>query len=329
MTVQITILGMGQVGTSIGLALANKKDAILRMGNDRDPGIARRAQKMGALDQIQINLPSAVRKADAVILCVPVDEIKTTLEVIASDLKEGCVLIDTSPVKVGVAAWVSQLLPKERHFVTMTPSLNPVYMDEVASGIDAAHADLFQNSLMAITSLPNTSADALKLATDLAGLLGATPFFTDPYESDGLLAAVHVLPHLLAAALVEATTSQPGWGEARKMAGQAYARVSYPLLDPLESQFYGQTALLNKENTVRVLDNVIAALRGLRQAVAEENEEELARRIRAAVVARTAWQAQRQKGEWSVQAASAEPLPTSGQFLGRLIGLGGKPKPKK
>jgi prephenate dehydrogenase len=329
MTVQITILGLGQVGTSIGLALANKKEAIVRVGNDRDPGIARRSQKMGAVDQIQFNLPSAVSKADAVILCLPVDEIKNTLEVIVKDLKEGCVLIDTSPVKVGVAAWASQLLPKERFFVTMTPSLNPAYLEESAHGIDAAHADLFQNSLMAITSLPDTQADALKLATDLATLLGATPFFTDPYESDGLLAAVHLLPHLLAAALVEATTSQPGWGEARKMAGQAYARVSYPLLEPLETEFFGQAALLNKANTVRVLDNAIAALQGLRKAVADENEDELTRRIRAAVEARAVWQVQRQKGDWGMMVTSGEPLPTSGDILGRLIGWNRKPKPKK
>lgn len=329
MTVQITILGLGQVGTSIGLALANKKDAILRVGNDRDPGTARQAQKLGALDQAPFNLPSAVAKADAVILCVPVDEIKTTLEVIIPELKEGCVLIDTSSVKVGVAQWVTQLLPKDRHFVTMTPSLNPAYLAETASGIEAAHADLFQNSLMAITSLPNTDADALKLATDLATLLGATPFFTDPYESDGLQAAVTLLPHLMAAALVEATTNQPGWGEARKMAGQAYARVSYPLLDPLETEFFGQTALLNKENSVRVLDNAIAALRSLRQAVQDENEAELAQRIRAAVKARSEWQIQRQKGDWGMLAGSSEPLPSAGDILGRLVGWNRKPKPKK
>jgi prephenate dehydrogenase len=329
MTVQITILGLGQIGTSIGLALANKKDAILRVGNDREPSIARRSQKLGAVDQVQFNLPSAVSKADAVILCLPVDEIKSTLEVIVKDLKEGCVLIDTSPVKVGVAAWANQMLPKERHFVTMTPSLNPAYLEENAVGIAAAHADLFQNSLMAITSLPDTQADALKLATDLATLLGATPFFTDPYESDGLMAAVQMLPHLLAAALVEATTSQPGWGEARKMAGQAYARVSYPLLDPLETEFFGQAALLNKANTVRVLDNAIAALQSLRKAVADENEEELSRRIRSAIEARTIWQMQRQKGDWGAAVTSSEPLPTSADILGRLVGWRGKPKNKK
>jgi hypothetical protein len=83
---------------------------------------------------------------------------------------------------------------------------------------------------------------------------------------------------------------------------------------------------LNKDNTVRMLDNVIAALRGLRQAVADENEEELAGHIKAAVEARAAWQAQRQKADWG-QAAHGEPLPTSGEILGHLFTFGKGRKP--
>jgi len=129
---------------------------------------------------------------------------------------------------------------------------------------------------------------------------------------------------------VDVTTNQPGWNEARKLAGQAYARVSYPLVDPLESQFSGQAALLNKTNTVRVLDNVIASLRAMRQALADENEVELAARIHGAMDARGTWQVQRQKSDWNMS-MSSQPLPTSADIMGRLFlfGKGRKPKDKK
>ena len=72
MTVQITILGLGQIGTSIGLALNEHKDLVRRIGNDADNNIARQAEKMGsAIDQVIFNLPSAVRQADLVILAPP------------------------------------------------------------------------------------------------------------------------------------------------------------------------------------------------------------------------------------------------------------------
>ena len=326
MTIQITILGLGQVGASIGLALAEKKDDILRVGNDREPDITKKVQKMGAVDQTHYNLPAAVRNADIVLLCMPVDEIKQTLEAIAADLREGCVVIDTSPVKQGVAEWARQLLPNDRHYLAMTPTLNPAYLHEFAVGSEAAHADLFKNSLMIITSLPGANADALKLTSDLAVLVGGTPFFADPDEIDGVMAAVHLLPQLLAATLVDVTVNQPGWTEARKVAGRAYAHTTLPLLDMTESEYYGQGALLNKVNTLRLLDTTIASLRAMREEIAEEDEKSLKDRIKAAVDARMKWQAQREKADWEL--AQTEPLPTSGEILGRLFGLGRKPKKK-
>jgi prephenate dehydrogenase len=41
MTVQITIVGLGQVGTSIGLALAAHTNQVSRVGHDREPLTAR------------------------------------------------------------------------------------------------------------------------------------------------------------------------------------------------------------------------------------------------------------------------------------------------
>lgn len=327
MAIQITILGLGQVGASLGLALAEKKEAILRVGNDREPEIAKRAQKMGAVDQVQHNLPNAVSKADVVVLAMPVDEIRETLQVIAQDLKDGCVVIDTSPVKVGVSEWATTILPRDRYFVAMTPTFNPAYLDEPKSGLDAAHADLFQHSLMVITSPSGANADALKLASDLATLVGSTPFFADAYETDGLLAAVRLLPELVAAALVDATTRQPGWHEARKLAGPSYAQVTRPLVEPSESKFFGQSALLNKDNVLRMLDQMIASLRATRQAIAEGDEEGLKTHLDKAVGARLLWETQRRKSDW--ENLPTNPLPTSGEIMGRLFGLGRKPKDKK
>jgi prephenate dehydrogenase len=102
MAVQITIVGLGQIGTSIGLALAGKQELIYRVGHDREIGIARRAEKMGALDKVVANLPAAVREADIVMLSLPVDQIRDTLTIIKEDLKAGAVVMDTSPTKQAV-----------------------------------------------------------------------------------------------------------------------------------------------------------------------------------------------------------------------------------
>lgn len=328
MTIQITVLGLNQIGISIGLALAEHKEKITRLGNDRDPAVMGKAKKLGAFDATNFNLPGAVQKADVVVLSLPADEIQDVLKVIAPELKEGAVVVDTSTVKVKVADWAKEILPEGRYFVTMTPTLNPAYLEEQTSGPDAAHADLFKNSLMVITSPPGTDADALKLAADLTTLLGATPYFADVYESDGLLAASALLPRLAAAALLNAVMDQPGWQEGRKLAGKTFAQSTLPALDLDSAGTPGYEALLNQENTLRVLDNYIQELYALRQLVAEQDGEALGKRISHALGNRQMWLKQRLAADWE-QKPKAE-MPTAGDILGGIfLGRFRKPKEKK
>ena len=112
MTIQITVLGLGQVAVSLGLALAEHKNKVLRVGNDRSSEAMRTVSKLGAFDQLTYNLPAAVEKADAVILAVPVDEIRKSLEEFAQDLKPGAVVINTAPLTLKVMKWAEELLPE-------------------------------------------------------------------------------------------------------------------------------------------------------------------------------------------------------------------------
>lgn len=328
MTVQISVLGLGQVGVSIGLALAEHKEKIFRLGNDRDHGTMNKAQKLGAFDKTSFSLPGAVEKADVVILALPVEEIYEILKVIATDLKEGAVVVDTSTLKVKVSEWAKELIPAGRYFVTMTPTLNPAYLQDQVTGIEAARADLFKNSLMNITSLPGTDADALKLAADLTALLGATPFFSDAYESDGLLAGSDLLPRLVAAALVNAVTDQPGWQEGRKLAGKTFAQATLPALEWDTPGTPGKEALLNRENVLRVLDNYINELYALRQLIDEEEGDALGKRLTHAIENRQTWLKQRQAANWEPK--SSTEMPSAGDILGGLfMGRLRKSKEKK
>src|SRR3990172_1278709 len=164
MAVQVTIIGLGQIGTSIGLALAEHKQILHRVGHDRDLGIARRAEKRGAPDKVMITLPAAVREADLVILSLPIDQIRETLSLIGQDLKESAVVMDTGPVKEVVASWAKELLPEGRHYVGLTPVLNPVYLHDLDSGLNAAHPDLFRGGLVAIVSPPRVPPPATQTA---------------------------------------------------------------------------------------------------------------------------------------------------------------------
>ncbi|MDR3575618.1 MAG: prephenate dehydrogenase [Anaerolineaceae bacterium] len=328
MTVQVSVIGLGQIGTSIGLALTKQKPQITRVGLDRQADTARKSEKMGAFDRIALNLRSAVENADIVVMAVPVDEIRETIESIAPYLREESVLIDTSPLKVAVADWAKEILPAKRYFLSITPSLNPLYLDDLDTGPDSARQDLFENSLMVVTHLADTHADAIQLACDLVTLLGAQPLFSDAYESDGLQAAQHQLPRLVSAAFLNAATSQPGWKEGRKLAGALFARVTSPVETFDEREQLGQAALLNRENVIRVIDNLQEALQQLRQAIADQDSQTLQDLLDQASTSRAEWLKQRTSADWETSLAKVS-MPSALERLGRLIGLRDRTKKSK
>lgn len=327
-TIQITIVGLSQIGASVGLALSGKTELLRRVGFDRDPKIARQAERMGAIDTTEGNLSSAVQGADLVLLALPEDQIHETLEMIAPDLRENAVVMDTGALKEAVATWASELLPENRHYVGLTPAINPAYLHETGSGIEAARADLFHKGLMVIVASPRANSEAVKLATDLTGLLGAKPLFADPVEVDGLMSGAHLLPHLVAAALINATVDEPGWREGRKLAGSAYAEVTAPL-DPADVvQSLKTSVFLNKDNVLRVLDNTITALSAIRRDVDEQNEAALDNWLSYAHDSRKRWWKERQAGDWIEDGNPTVDTPEIPGLLGRMFGIGRKPKPK-
>jgi len=327
MTIQITIVGLGQIGASVGLALRDHGELVRRIGHDRDFGVARRAEKMGALDKVVINLPSAVREADLVLLALPIDQIRDTLAVIREDLKEGVVVMDTGPVKEAAAAWAAEILPPERYYVGLTPVINPAYLQEVDTGVNAAHPDLFRNGLVSIVAPPRTPSEAIKLAVDLTRLIGATPLFADSLEMDGLMAATQTLPQLMAAALLNTTVDQPGWREGRKVAGRSYAEATSSIIHPTDPATLRAAALFNRENVLRVLDGLIASLQSIRNDIHTQDVKALDERLARARRGREEWLNQRMAANWLEEELPPAETPTSSEWFGRLLGIRKKRDP--
>jgi prephenate dehydrogenase len=330
MTIQITIVGLGQIGGSIGLALAEKEDLLQRVGHDREHIIAQQAKKINAVDKVSINLLNAVENADLVVLALPIDQIYETMQLIARDLKENAVLLDTGPVKETVAIWAQEILPENRHYVGLTPVINPEYLHRLDSGLEAARADLFHGGLMAIAASASTNSEAIKLAADLTRLLGASAMFADPVEIDGLMAATHMLPQVLSAALLNATIDQPGWREGRKVAGRAYAEASAPIVSLDDTKTLRTSMMLNRQNVIRVMDSTIASLQVLRADLDAQDNDALDERLERAKRGRNKWWEERQAGDWTgIEGTQKIEYPSVASFFSRMLGIRRRSKPKK
>jgi prephenate dehydrogenase len=319
MTIQITIIGLGQIGSSIGLALKARNLNVRLVGHDKDQQTAKEAQKMGAVDDVKYNLPASVRDAKVVILALPFAAIRETLEIIASDLQEGTLVLDTAPSKATVAAWANELLPQGRFYIGLTPAINPEYLHGTEFGVKAARADLFDRGLIVVNAPTGTPGNVFDLAMELVSLFGAGPLLMDTAEADGISAATHMLPQLAAAALLDATVDKPGWHEARKLAGRPYASVTSGVAYHDDVLSLRDSVLENRENVVRLLNTYIGSLIRLRDEINDNDREALSTRLENDLRGRIRWFDERNVADWLNKEGQQIDAPTFGDRVNQML----------
>ncbi len=311
---QITIIGLGLIGTSIGLGLKALERDFTVIGHDRDHGAMNRAAKKGAVDKTHWNLIAACEDADMIILAIPIDGIAETFEAIQQDLKRGCLLMDTAPLKRPVQQAAAAHLPSHVHFI----GSNPILPHGEELGPEHASAALFQDALWALCPSGEAHADAVNIATNLVQSLGAKPYFLTPEEHDGLAAAAVSLPTLMAGAMMHAISAHASWREIRKMAGGQFERVT--ALPQFEPDALAEMVFDNRDNVVIWIDVLMGELEGWRTALQEEDEEVINKWFAEAQKQRAEWLKSQQTGDW--EGVKREPMEMPG-FFSRMFGFGG------
>ena len=320
MSTQITIIGLGQIGASIGMALKDKKTSLQRVGYDKDQGVARAAETLGVVDRIK-GIPEAVQEADIVLLCLPLGEMRTMLQKIGLRLKENAIVMDTAPLKSSMIEWTKATLPAGRFYIGLVPAVTMEAVSAPEVGFKAARPDLFKNTVMVVDAPPGTPYEVEQLAMNFARLLNAKPMLADFAESDGLMTTAHLLPQLTSAALVDATIDQPGWAEARKLAGRPYVEVTGGLAYYDDPASLKEAALANRPAIIHALDVLMASLKGMRDDIEKGDEEALKDRLGQAFDARERWLNERGAAEWLREGGDAQELPELGeQILQTLFG---------
>ncbi len=257
---RVTIIGLGLVGTSMGLALRQAKPELEVVGHDLNPDATKRAQKLGALEKSEWNLISAVASADLLILATPALAIKEVFELTKDDMKEGLVITDTAGSKGDVLRWAKELLPAHVSFVGGDPLVGP------RDGDSVPRADLFKGVTYCVSPLATTPNEAINVVVGLLNLIGANAYFVDPDEHDGYIGLADHLSFMLSTALLRMVSSNIAQSpseqgnlrliaDVHRMIGPTFLRsASFSSDDP---KTYRDLSVTNRENIVRWL----AALR--------------------------------------------------------------------
>jgi len=287
-------------------------------GHDREPSSTIMAKKLGAVDRTSLYLINATETADMVILAIPVSAMQDTMKAMAPYLKPGCLILDTCVVKEPVLKWADELLLETVSFVGGDPILLAAPADDTKTSTEQASAALFQKGIFCLCPSRRAQPTAVQLAADLASTLGATPYFLDAAEHDGLLAGVEHMPMVLSAALLLSASQAPAWREMRKVAGESFRRASQ--LPAGSAPALRGATLSNKENLVRWIDEIMARLDVLRAAIAEGDEKRLEEMYAAALEQREKWLRDRAKGFAGEDLPPATEVPS---YWKSMFGMGG------
>jgi prephenate dehydrogenase len=315
---KISIIGLGQIGASIGMALKRQTGVPKLVGFDSDTAAARAAEILGAVDA-RVGLAEAVRDADIVFVCLPLGEVRETLKRIGPMLKDEAVILDTAPIKSPVMQWAREIVPPGRYYLGLVPAVNTEVLAVAAIGVQGARDDLFKRTVMVIVAPPNTPAEVEQLGINVAKLLGAKPLLADVTESDGIMTTAHLLPQLASAALLEACTAEPGWVESRKLAGRPFAGVTGGMAyydDPASLEV---AALANQSVVVHALDVVIAAIKGMRDDIERGDQKNLSQRLSHSFEAREKWLDERGSADWLTEGGQPVELPGVGEQVMQML----------
>jgi len=308
MATRVMVLGLGKTGISVGLALADAKKGVIRIGFDEDKELRALAKKKSSFDEYPTSITESIQKADIIVLDIPVNKLRTVFATVTSSLKPNSIVINMAAMVKTPTAWAAELLPKNVYFINAIPAYSYESLEDVNRDPASARADLFEKSLIFIAADKELRKEVIDITVDFAVLLGGTPYFTDLDEAEGLIANVILLPQLVAAALASSTMLQPGWDDNQRLAGNIYHLALKPLELIGETDDYGISIFYNKQNILPILDKFISVLQNIQRLLEKDDHAGLTDLLRDILLTRQEWLEKRKLGKWDYFLTSSIPL---------------------
>src|SRR5580704_2433129 len=205
---QVTIIGTGLVGGSLGLALKKRRLAGRIIGCDRAP-VLERAQDCGAIDAGSSNPADAVRGSDLVVLATPVIPILDLIGRLGPSLPPKILVTDVGSTKAEIVQRATKSFGRNagQKFLAGHPMAGKEH-----AGVEFADANLFEGAAWLFTPLPgqNVHAGLCGEFIQCAEKMGAKIAVIDPADHDRFCAWISHLPQMVSTALAAALVDEFG-----------------------------------------------------------------------------------------------------------------------
>ncbi len=258
---KITIIGVGLIGGSLGMAVLNRGLALRVTGVD-EPENLKLAIEAEAVHDGTTSPEAAVTGADLVVVATPVGVTGEIIRKIAPLLKQGCIVTDVGSTKSGIVREAERVMPPGTSFV----GGHPMTGSEV-SGVKGADRYLFENAVYVLTPGKNSDSESVARVSRLASAVGARVIEIDPDEHDLMVATVSHLPHIVATALVNTAGDLEKEHRGLLMLAAGGFRDTTRIASG-HPQMWRDICISNRDNILKLLDKFGDMLEQTREMVA-------------------------------------------------------------
>jgi prephenate dehydrogenase len=281
---KVTLVGVGLLGGSLGLALKQRRLAATVAGFVRRPASIRDCERFGAVDRATMDLADAVRDADLIVLSTPIAQMRPLAARMLPALKRGAIVTDVGSVKGSV---VRELEPLFRKAGVSFIGSHPMAGSE-KTGVAFSRADLYAGAVCVVTPTPNSSRTALATVSALWTKLGARVIRLTPRLHDVLVSRSSHLPYLVAASLASYVLDPQRPSHQALLCANGFRDTTR--IASGSPEMWRDIAVANRRHVARALDEFIRQLQRVRQEITSGDGAVIEKRLQKAKARRDAWQ---------------------------------------
>ena len=192
---EITIIGPGLIGASLGLILKNKKIAKKIVGIDVSKKNIKDAIDNKSIDEGRLRIDEKIKRSEIIFICTPVSLIDSIANQIFPYLSNHSIVTDVGSVKNCFTTKTIKLYEKKSFLLPGHPIAGTEH-----SGAKSAKLNLFLNKWCILT--PIKKKKQVSIISNIWKRIGAKISIMSADQHDKIMSITSHLPHLIAFTIV-------------------------------------------------------------------------------------------------------------------------------
>ena len=261
---EITIIGPGLIGSSLGLAI--KKNRIVKkiIGIDKNKKNLIDALKNKSIDFGYQKIDNKISGSDIFFLCSPVGDFENILLELEPYIKKGAIISDVGSVKNIFNNSVSKRIKK---IVDIVPG-HPIAGTEF-SGAKNAKKELFINKWCILT--PESKKKSTMIIKKLWENIGMKVSIMKADEHDKIMSITSHLPHLIAFTIVGSALNYSPKKKKQLLNFSAGGFKDFTRIASSDPKMWKDIFITNRKNIIKTVDVFINNLNSFKSLIKDEN----------------------------------------------------------